>query len=81
MLVQEVFLTTTSMIGSEITEKLIAKRFNAAVGQHSSQSKLQQPGMRYPHDVVNRRTVNTFNNLLDAHWVDNLADVQVNWQH
>ena len=31
------------------------------------------------YEIVNSRTVNTFKNLLDAHWEDNLPDVQVNW--
>ena len=32
-----------------------------------------------PYDAVNSRTVNTFENRLDEHWVDNPPDVQVNW--
>ena len=46
MLVQQASLTTTSMIGPEMMEKLIVKRFNTAVAQHFPPSTLQQPEMR-----------------------------------
>ena len=60
-------------------KKLIVKRFNTAVAQHFFPIKITTTWNALPYDVVNSRTVNTFKNRLDSHWVDNPPDVQVNW--
>ena len=79
MLVQEVSLTTTLMIGLEVMEKIIVKRFNSSVAQHLFPINITTTWNDLPYDVVNSRTVNTFKNRLGAHWEDSPPDVQVNW--
>ena len=75
MLVQEVSLTTTSMIGLEIMEKN-----NSEVIQYISCTTFL-PHQYYnnlelsPYNVLKSRTVNAFKNHLDAHWEDNPTDV------
>ena len=60
-------------------KKLIAKLFNTSVAQHFFPINITTTWNAQPYDVVNRRTVNTFKNRLDAHWEDNAPDLQVNW--
>ena len=59
-------------------KKLIVKRFNTSVAQHFFAINISTIWNALPYDVVNRRTVNTFKNLLDAHWDGNPPDMQVN---
>ena len=69
----------TSMIEPEIMEKNISEViFNTSVAQHFFPINITTTWNALPYDVVNSRTVNTFNNHLDALWEDDPPDVQVN---
>ena len=60
-------------------KKIIVKRFNASIAQHFFLIDITTTWDAPPYDVVNSRSVNTFNNSLDADWEGNPPDVQVNW--
>ena len=61
-------------------KQLIVKRFNSSVAHVVFfPINITTTWNPLPSDVVNSRTVNTFKNRLDAHWVGNPPDVQVNW--
>ena len=62
----------------EINEQWIDS-IHHAVAQHFLQINITTTWNAIPYDIVNSRTINTFKNLLDAHWKDNSPDVQVNW--
>ena len=59
--------------------KLIVKHFNTSVAEHFYEIKITSTGTAQPREVVSSRTVNSFKNSLDKHWVENHANVRVNW--
>ena len=58
---------------------IILIRFNTSVAQHFFSIKITTTWNALHDDVVNRKTVNTFNCRLDAHWEDDPPDLHVNW--
>ena len=60
--------------------KLIIKHFNTSVAQHFHPIKIATTCNAIPSEVVSSRTVNSFKNSLDKHWVENTPNVRVNWQ-
>ena len=59
--------------------KLIVKHFNTLVAQHFYPIKITTIWNALPSEVVSSRTVNSFKNSLDKHWVENPPNVRVNW--
>ena len=55
--------------------KHIVKHLNTLVAQHFFPTKLTTTWNVLLCNVVSSRTVNTFNNRLDKHWVENPPDV------
>ena len=53
--------------------KLIVKHFNTSVAQHFYPIKMTTTWNALPNEVVICRTVNSFKNSLDKHWVNELA--------
>ena len=51
--------------------KLIVKHFNTSVAQHFYPIKITTTWNSLPSEVVSSRTVNSFKNTLDKHWVEN----------
>ena len=60
-------------------EKPNVKHFNKLVAQHFYPIKITTTWNALPNEVVSSRTVNSFKNSNDTHWVENLPNVQVNW--
>ena len=59
--------------------KLIVKHFNTSVAQHFYPIKITTTWNDLPSEVVSRRTVNSFKNILNKHWAENPPNVRVNW--
>ena len=59
--------------------KRIVKYFNTSVAQHFYPIKITTTWNALPNEVVSSRTVNSFKNSLDKHWVENPPNVRVNW--
>ena len=57
---------------------LIVKHFNTSFAQHFYPIKITTWNA-LPSEVVSSRTVNSFKNSLDKHWVENPPNVCVNW--
>ena len=58
--------------------KLIVKHFNTSVAQHFYPIKISTTWNALPYEVVSRRTVNSFKNSFDKHWLENPPNVRVN---
>ena len=58
--------------------KLIVNHFNTSVAQHFYPIKTTTTCNAQPNKVVSSRTVNSFKNGLDKHWVENSPNVLVN---
>ena len=67
MLLLEVSLTTTSMIGLEIMEFFFSEVIQYIISTAFSPINITTTWNGLPYDVVNSLTLNTFNNHLDAH--------------
>ena len=72
-------MTTTSMIGPEIVEKLNSEAIQYISSTAFFPINITTTWNALPYGVDNSRTVNTCKNRLDAHWEGNPPDVHVNW--
>ena len=59
--------------------KLIVKHFITSVAQHFYPIKITITWNALQSEVVSSRTVNSYKNSLDNHWVENPQNVRVNW--